>query len=50
MLARSEIRIFLEEWLKRIPDFSIAEGALLEVKVGAAAGMVRLPLVWETRG
>ena len=26
-LARAEIRIFLEEWLARIPDFAIAEGA-----------------------
>lgn len=36
-LARAEIRVFLEEWLARIPDFSIAAGASLEVKVGAAA-------------
>ena len=45
-LARAEIRIFLEEWLTRIPDFTIAEGASLEVKVGAAAMMPSLPLVW----
>ena len=48
-LARAEIRIFLEEWLARIPDFAIAEGARLEVKVGAAAMMPRLPLVWTPR-
>lgn len=46
MLARAEIRIFLEEWLPRIPDFSIANGAKLEVKVGAAAAIPFLPLVW----
>jgi cytochrome P450 len=45
-LARAEIRIFLEEWLPRIPDFAIAEGAGLEVKVGAAAMVPSLPLVW----
>lgn len=45
-LARAEIRIFLEEWLPRIPDFEIAEGARLEVKVGAAAMIPELPLVW----
>ncbi len=45
-LARAEIRIFLEEWLARIPDFAIAEGAKLEVRVGAAAMMPTLPLVW----
>ena len=49
-LARAEIRIFLEEWLKRIPDFAIAQGAALEVKVGAAAMMPNLPLVWRARG
>jgi cytochrome P450 len=48
-LARAEIRIFLEEWLARIPDFKIAEGAVLEVKVGAAAMMPSLPLVWIPR-
>ncbi len=48
-LARAEVRIFLEEWLTRIPDFAIAEGAVLEVKVGAAAMMPTLPLVWAPR-
>ena len=48
-LARAEIRIFLEEWLARIPDFAIAEEAVLEVKVGAAAMMPALPLVWTPR-
>ena len=46
MLARAEIRIFLEEWLARIPDFEIEPGAQLEVKVGAAVMIPRLPLVW----
>ena len=49
-LARAEIRIFLEEWLSRIPDFTIAPGAQMEVKVGAAAMMPSLPLVWTPRG
>ena len=49
MLARAEIRIFLEEWLARIPDFAIAPGARLEVKVGAAACIPSLPLVWNPR-
>ena len=46
MLARTEIAIFLEEWLARIPDFAIAPGAELEVRVGAAAMIPALPLVW----
>ncbi|RZI76428.1 MAG: cytochrome P450 [Pseudomonas sp.] len=50
MLARAEIRIFLEEWLARIPDFAIPEDVVLEVKVGAAAMISRLPLVWTKPG
>ena len=48
-LARAEIRIFLEEWLARIPDFAIAPGTSFEVKVGAASMMNALPLVWTPR-
>jgi len=47
MLARAEIRIFLQEWLARIPDFAVKPGVVLEVKVGAAACIPRLPLVWS---
>lgn len=48
-LARSEIRVFLEEWLKRIPDFSIAPGAKPVTATGAVAGVLSLPLVWTTK-
>jgi cytochrome P450 len=47
MLARAELRIFLEEWLQRIPDFEIAPEATLETTVGAVATIQRLPLVWR---
>lgn len=47
MLARAEVRIFLEEWLARIPDFTIEPSAKIEVKVGAAAAIPYLPLVWK---
>ncbi|MBV1687803.1 cytochrome P450 [Novosphingobium sp. G106] len=47
MLARAEIRIFLEEWLSRIPDFEIPESAELKVQVGAAAMIPQLPLIWS---
>lgn len=46
-LARAEIAIFLEEWLARVPDFAIAPDAQLEVRVGAAAMIPSLPLVWD---
>lgn len=45
-LARAELRIFIEEWLARIPDFSIAEGAVLSFENGAVTGLKSLPLVW----
>lgn len=46
MLARVELRIFLEEWLQRIPDFQIAPGVELDVQVGAVATIRALPLIW----
>ncbi|HEY6869374.1 MAG TPA: cytochrome P450, partial [Novosphingobium sp.] len=46
MLARAELRIFLEEWLKRIPDFSLAEGSVLSFENGVVTGLKALPLVW----
>ena len=47
-LARSELRVFLEEWLKRIPDFAIKPGDDAVTATGAVAGVLRLPLVWQT--
>ena len=48
-LARSELRIFLEEWLKRIPHFSIKQGEQAVTANGAVMGMIRLPLVWAVQ-
>ena len=45
-LARLEIRIALEEWLNRIPDFSVAEDANIDVNYGSVLSLARLPLVW----
>jgi cytochrome P450 len=45
-LARAELRIVLEEWLKRIPDFTIAENAEIKFITGAVAGLESLPLTW----
>lgn len=46
-LARSEARIFMDEWLKRIPDFKIASGAKIQSKGGITLGYTSLPLEWE---
>lgn len=45
-LARLEIRVAIEEWLRLIPEFTIPEGAVITQHVGGAAGLDTLPLVW----
>ncbi len=46
ILARRELKVFLEEWLPRIPDFSIAPGEKPEYAVGMVNTVTSLPLVW----
>jgi camphor 5-monooxygenase len=47
-LARAELRITLEEWLSRIPDFRLAPDATIEC-VGGIVGCVRaVHLTWDT--
>jgi len=46
-LARSEIAIFLEEWLKRIPDFRIKPGESPRFASGSVNGVLTLPLEWD---
>ncbi|MNG35812.1 Camphor 5-monooxygenase [compost metagenome] len=47
MLARTELRLFIEEWLARIPDFSIKPGAEVKFAARAVATITSLPLVWS---
>jgi cytochrome P450 len=49
-LARAEIRIFLEEWLKRIPEFSIDGSREVRYQSGSVAGLLTLPLTWSVGG
>lgn len=49
LLARTEMKIFLEEWLRRIPDFQIKPGVTCGVRAGVNATLFDLPLVWEVR-
>ncbi|MHA3790677.1 cytochrome P450 [Sphingomonas sp. YL-JM2C] len=46
VLARREIRIFLQEWLSRIPDFRIKPGTSPVLATGMVNGVLRLELVW----
>jgi cytochrome P450 len=45
-LARAEMRIGIEEWLKRIPEFHIKPGAELRSHLGVK-GLDALPIVWR---
>ena len=47
-LARTEIRVFLTEWLKRIPHFEIKAGDAPRVVPGKANRITYLPLAWRT--
>jgi cytochrome P450 len=46
-LARLELRIALEEWHRRIPDYELAAGKPVTEYVGAVAGLTALPLRWQ---
>jgi cytochrome P450 len=46
-LARTELGIFLEEWLARIPDFEIAPGARPKSSSGGVDAVDLLPLRWN---
>lgn len=46
-LARRELRVLLEEWLPRIPDFQIRPGTTPEIRSGMVSGPVSLELSWD---
>ena len=45
-LARMEIKICLQEFLRRIPDFTLKPGATIEYWPGGVVGPKSVPLVW----
>lgn len=46
-LARADMRIALEEWHARIPDYYIPEGTVLREQIWAGFGLIELPLRWD---
>jgi cytochrome P450 len=46
-LARMEMRMLVEEWLKRIPDFEIDPDRPLVQQTGGVNGILQLPLRWR---
>jgi cytochrome P450 len=49
VLARVELRVFLEEWLKRIPHFQVKPGEKVRMASGVNGSVTYLPLCWEAR-
>lgn len=45
-LGKREIKLFLEEWLQRIPDFALAPGKTPKVTAGVLNNLEELHLVW----
>ncbi|HEY5636540.1 MAG TPA: cytochrome P450 [Burkholderiales bacterium] len=48
-LARMELRVALEEWLKRIPEFRLAPGETVRWSEGTVRGPRALPVVFGNR-
>lgn len=46
-LARVELRVLLQEWLPRIPEFRLADDAKFVVKSGRINAVKELPLQWN---
>lgn len=47
MLARIEIKILLEEWLPRIPDFRLDPEDAPRIRTGVNGSVEHLPLIWS---
>lgn len=49
-LARAELKVFLQEWLARIPSFEIAPGSAPVMASGMVNSMLDLRLRWPAQG
>jgi cytochrome P450 len=47
-LARMELRVAIEEWLARIPEFTLADGGEVTWAGGQVRGPRECPVVWPT--
>lgn len=46
-LARTELKVFLQEWLGRIPEFRVKPGGRIVCQSGVSHSTLELPLVWS---
>ena len=49
ILARAEMRILTEEWLKRVPAFSVQPGVRRGFRTGTVIAIENLPLQWSVK-
>lgn len=47
-LARAEMKVFTQEWLKRVPRMHVAAGFKPEFRAGLVMALNRLPIEWPT--
>lgn len=50
ILARAEIRVLTEEWLKRVPHFETVAGERHGFRIGTVTAIQSLPIRWEGVG
>lgn len=46
VLGRAEIRVLAEEWMRRVPQFRIADGGERPFRTGTVMALEKLPLEW----
>jgi cytochrome P450 len=46
VLARRELKIFLQEWLRRIPDYTVTPGTVPRTTTGLVSGFLEMHLCW----
>ena len=46
-LARAEMKIFTEEWLKRVPQMRVASGFVPDFRAGLVMALNHLPIEWD---
>tara|TARA_R110000772_G_scaffold239349_1_gene351415 strand:+ start:4890 stop:6095 length:1206 start_codon:yes stop_codon:yes gene_type:complete len=46
-LARAEMRILAEEWLKRVPSFRAKSGVKHDFRIGTVIALETLPIEWD---
>ena len=49
-LARTEVRVTLEEWLRRIPHFTVDPQHPVRMQGGIVGSIGSLPLIWDAHG